>query len=498
MDADRIFRMVGRAVAASFLVAVLAASEHHGVVLSGGLAVPGATVTASQGEKKLFTTTDEQGAYAFPDLPDGVWTIEVDMFGFAKVSREVGVAPLAPSPTWDLKVLPPGAAMAAAAQPASVAPAAPAKPQPAAPATAAATTPTQTPAGTPASPAASTGGQGGRGSYAGGRGANSANANGGRPSLRQAQQQSQAGFRQLGVNASGDPTAADAESGITGDLSDLNQSASDALMVNGSVSRGLDAPPSNDWLAGRGDMMMMGGAGAPGAPGGPGMGPNAQTQVGAATAAGAGGPGGPGMIGGGGPGGGFGGRGGGGFAGGGFGGRGMMGGGRGGPGGPFNRPGVRAFGNARRDRRMQYTGNAAVTLDNSIWDARSFSLTGQDTPKPSTANARATFMLGGPLKIPKLLSGKGGMFTFNYQLRRSRTGSTSSALLPTEAEREGDFSQAVSRSQPGPLSLLDPLSGQPPRACWRFIRCPISRATPSTTIRPPSWGPPIRTISTRA
>jgi hypothetical protein len=53
------------------------------------------------------------------------------------------------------------------------------------------------------------------------------------------------------------------------------------------------------------------------------------------------------------------------------------------------------------------------------------------------------------------------MFTFNYQLRRSRTGNTSTALVPTEAEREGDFSQAVSRSQAGPLAISDPLTGQP-------------------------------------
>src|SRR5690349_111718 len=84
----------------------LSASEHHGVVESNGLPVPGATVSAIQGDKKVVTTTDDQGAYSFPNLADGVWTIEVDMFGFAKLSREVGIAPEAPSPTWQLQVLP--------------------------------------------------------------------------------------------------------------------------------------------------------------------------------------------------------------------------------------------------------------------------------------------------------------------------------------------------------------------------------------------------------
>ena len=86
---------------------------------------PALPITATEGDKKVTTTTDEQGAYAFSDLPDGVWTIEVEMFGFAKLSREVGVAPLAPSPTWELNILPPGAAMAANASPAPAAPATP-------------------------------------------------------------------------------------------------------------------------------------------------------------------------------------------------------------------------------------------------------------------------------------------------------------------------------------------------------------------------------------
>ena len=227
--------------------------------------IPGATVTATEGDKKVSTTTDEQGAYAFSDLPDGVWTIEVEMFGFAKLSREVGVAPLAPSPTWELNILPPGAAMAANACPSPAAPAtpaaAPARPAPASTATASVPVPAATPAATPATttPAAAAAGRGGRGYSGGGRGGTQAAGNGGRPSLRQAQQQQgQPGYQRLDVNASGDPAAAGTENGVTGDTADLNQSASDALLVNGSVSRGLDMPQTNDWLAGRGGMMGMG------------------------------------------------------------------------------------------------------------------------------------------------------------------------------------------------------------------------------------------------
>ena len=90
-------------------VTALMASEHHGIVTFHGLPVPGAVVTAIQGDRKLTTSTDDDGTYSFRDLPDGTWTIEVEIAGFSKVSREIGVAPVAPPPTWDLKLAPPPA-----------------------------------------------------------------------------------------------------------------------------------------------------------------------------------------------------------------------------------------------------------------------------------------------------------------------------------------------------------------------------------------------------
>jgi hypothetical protein len=165
----------------------------------------------------------------------------------------------------------------------------------------------------------------------------------------------------------------------------------------------------------------------------------------------------------GGPGGagGFGGRGGFGGPGGGFGGRGGPGGrgGRGDQNGRGGRAGVASFGNARRDRRMQYNGNASFTLDNSAWDARSYSLNGADTQKPSYAKARASMMIGGPLKIPHLLDGRHGTFTLNYQLGRTRNGTTSTQSFPTMLERSGDFSQSIGTQ--GPVTIYDPLTQAP-------------------------------------
>src|ERR1035441_5891686 len=92
MKPSRSCLYVGLFLAAWIAVPRLTASEHHGVVKTGGLAVPGATVTATQGDQKVVTTTDERGLYSFPDLADGVWTISVEMLGLVPASRDVGVA----------------------------------------------------------------------------------------------------------------------------------------------------------------------------------------------------------------------------------------------------------------------------------------------------------------------------------------------------------------------------------------------------------------------
>jgi hypothetical protein len=90
----------------SIFVCNLAAAEHHGQVTFNGLPVPGVSVTATHDGKRLTAVTEQQGAYAFPDLADGVWTIRVEMLCFAAIEREVAVAPTAPSPEWQLQMLP--------------------------------------------------------------------------------------------------------------------------------------------------------------------------------------------------------------------------------------------------------------------------------------------------------------------------------------------------------------------------------------------------------
>ncbi len=430
-------------LAASLSLAVLPAAEHHGTVKSGGLPLPGATVTATQGDKKFATTTDEQGAYAFPDLPDGTWTLQVEMFGFAPITRDVGIAPGAPSPDWDMKQLSLNALKQATAPPT------PAPPAPSAPQEAQAQSPTPAQAGQPGQ--GRTGFPGRRNFPGAGQTpqAGGANAAAARP-----------GFQRLGVNAAPEAAAtAPAENGLGTDasLADLNQSAADSLIVNGSVSNGLTLPQQNDWF----------GFGGPGG-GGFGFGPGGPELAGvnAGGPGGPAGPGGPGGPGGGGPGGGFGGPGGfggGGGRGGGGGGGGFRAGGRGGPGAGTNVNGrnPNAFGNGRRNRRAQFNGNVALILDNSALDARPFSLTGQDTPKPAFAHFRSTGTFGGPLKIPHIVNSQKTTFTVNYQLSRNRNASTSTSLVPTSQERLGDFSQAVSAQTGLPVVIYDPTTGAP-------------------------------------
>src|SRR5450759_1625440 len=93
-------------VLAWLTVTVLYATEHRGAVKFAGLPVPGATVTASQGNTKLVAITDQQGVYQFPDLANGIWTLQVEMLCFAPIKRDIEILPDAPSPVWDLKLLP--------------------------------------------------------------------------------------------------------------------------------------------------------------------------------------------------------------------------------------------------------------------------------------------------------------------------------------------------------------------------------------------------------
>src|SRR5581483_9080677 len=257
------------------MIAVLAAmnliaSEQHGMVTFGGLPVPGATVTATQGNKKFTTVTNPDGAYSFPDLSDGPWSIQVDMLGFETAKGEIAAAPSATPPTWDLKMLPLDQIHAQAQSIAkSVLPAATPPPQPA-------------------------------------------------------------------ETKKQEPAPAQTDSA----RDEMEQRAADGLLVNGSQNNGASSP----------------------------------------------------------------------FA-------------------LFP-----AFGNNRNGGRSLYNGGLGIFVDNSIWDARPFSFTGQNTPKLPYDHFSASAFFGGPLRIPHLLR-NGPNFFVSYQWMRNRSDTLGDALMPTAVQR---------------------------------------------------------------
>ncbi|HET9361067.1 MAG TPA: carboxypeptidase regulatory-like domain-containing protein [Vicinamibacterales bacterium] len=87
-------------------VSLAAASEHYGQVTVAGVAIPGATVTATRGDHRLVVYTDAQGIFRLADVEDGVWAISVEMRGFSTTSREVTTGPDAPPSMWELTLLP--------------------------------------------------------------------------------------------------------------------------------------------------------------------------------------------------------------------------------------------------------------------------------------------------------------------------------------------------------------------------------------------------------
>ncbi len=467
----------------------LFASQHDGVVKSGKTPIPGATVTAVQGDKKLTTTTDDNGVYSFADLADGVWTIQIEILGFEGAKREIQVAPGASADQWDLKLLTePEITAALAPKPAATASAV----SPAASATAAPTTAPPSPNQQSANGTPGRGGQSqadnrfpgrdGQGQTAAGSpGRGGLGQNRGQTASGRGNQQADNGtFQQVDVNQSADTALFSQEGAITSEMNaELSPSANEAFVVQGSMSSALGMAPQGDFgpFGGRG---MMGGPEMMGVGGGPGM----DGALGMGGALGSGGDQSTGMNTGGGRGG-LGGFGGGGAAGGRGGGP-MMAGGRGGTGGPgggrggfeggrgglgpggrggapqwMGRGGALAFGNNRRNPRMMYTGNLNITEANSLLNAQDYSLSGQKILKPYSNNTNVNASFGGPLKIPKLLSGNRGQFTISVGVGRNRRGQQGSlTTMPSALERTGDFSQSVSSSGK-PVVLYDSTTGAP-------------------------------------
>jgi hypothetical protein len=140
--------------------------------------------------------------------------------------------------------------------------------------------------------------------------------------------------------------------------------------------------------------------------------------------------------------------------GGGFGGGG--GGGFGGPGGGMIVLGRMPKGfNINQPHGMLYFSD-----DNAGLDARSYSLTGIESPKADYNQARFGVNIGGPLNIPKIFNGGNKWFFFaGWNGSRGSTPYDAFSTVPTQDERGGNFSGAK-YNDGKPVQIFDPRTGQ--------------------------------------
>jgi hypothetical protein len=138
-----------------------------------------------------------------------------------------------------------------------------------------------------------------------------------------------------------------------------------------------------------------------------------------------------------------------------------QGGGQGGPGG--GGPGGGPIMISRLPRNFninQPHGMLYASDDTGALDAKSYSLTGLDTPKASYNLPRFGFLLGGPLNIPKIFNGGNKWFFFaGWNGNRGSTPYDAFSTVPTLAERSGDFSAATYKDG-SPVQIFNPATGQ--------------------------------------
>ncbi len=391
-----------------------------GQVRSGGVPIPGATISATHGTTSLTTSTDESGHYRLDNLTAGRWMFEVRMPGFQTASREIEVAAGGLIETWMLELAPRPAARPPQAR--------------------------------------------------GGQGFQRLAVSPGEDPVESV----------LAAAAPAPDFTPPPQAGNANEAFLLNGSLSAGLPSG--LERG--AIEGREFEMRRGEFGGFGPGFGPGAGfGGPGAGLGGPGPGFGSPGAGVGGPGvgpgGPEGRGGGPPGtgGGFAGRG----PGGGFGGGPP---GRGGVGGPGGRGGARPrgrgpggpgregfFGNRAGRGRQGVRGTAFLSSSNSALDARPYSLTGQTVPKASYAQHRFGGMIGGPLAIPKLFRSEKTTFFLSFGGSSGRNPYQAISTLPSPAERSGDFSGRFDAA----ARIFDPLTRGP----FPGDRIPATRIDPA-------------------
>jgi hypothetical protein len=132
-----------------------------------------------------------------------------------------------------------------------------------------------------------------------------------------------------------------------------------------------------------------------------------------------------------------------------------------------------AFGNNRRGVRSLYNGGIGVVLNNSAWDSSPYSFTGRDTPKPNYSDLQVMGSFAGPVKLG--FRSKANLF-LGYQHVSNNDATTQTAIVPTLAERRGDFSSTLDPTGK-PVRLVDPTTGTP----FANSTIPQSRISPQAS-----------------
>jgi trimeric autotransporter adhesin len=82
------------------------AADYHGQVVFAGQPLPGATVTVTQGSKKVAAVSDPGGIFTVSGLEDGPAKLEIDMLCFSSLHADVTVSATAPAGRYELTLLP--------------------------------------------------------------------------------------------------------------------------------------------------------------------------------------------------------------------------------------------------------------------------------------------------------------------------------------------------------------------------------------------------------
>lgn len=165
--------------------------------------------------------------------------------------------------------------------------------------------------------------------------------------------------------------------------------------------------------------------------------------------------------------------------------RGGMGGSLGRAGGMEGGGGFAGFGGfgGRNARVNKIQGNLFMNYRNSIFDAKPYSFQGINQSRPAYIRNNFGASIGGPLNIPRLYQSRDRTsFFFSWQSQRSQRPFSATTTVPTLAEREGDFSQTVFTTGPFAgqvIPIYDPRTGFLNRQVFPNNQIPDSRIDPA-------------------